>query len=122
MSRNARYYGPGGWKAREAVRRLCWSRAAGGEPCALCGRPVDVTAPQFYVDKDGMRKRAPWSMEVDEVVPVSRGGSPTDPANVRPVHRLCNQRRGARMDAPAMDAPAPPYAHATADGTHAARW
>lgn len=120
MARNVRYYGPGGWKAREAMRRICRARAASGEPCALCGRPIDMAAPQTYVDKDGRRKRAPWSMEVDELVPVSRGGSPTDPANVRPVHRICNERRGARMDAP--ESPAPPYAHATADGATASRW
>nr|DAM59856.1 MAG TPA: HNH endonuclease [Caudoviricetes sp.] len=37
------------------------------------------------------------SFEVDEVVPVSRGGSPIDRANVQPAHRICNQRRGNRM-------------------------
>ena len=121
--RNPRYYGAGGWKAREAMRRLCWSRAAGGEVCAICGRPVDVDAPQLVECPDGKRRRAPWSMEVDEVIPISRGGSPTDPANVRPVHRICNERRGARMDGP-DDGPdgAPALAHATATGEGAARW
>lgn len=37
------------------------------------------------------------SFEVDEIVPVSRGGSPIDRANVQPAHRICNQRRGNRM-------------------------
>ena len=36
------------------------------------------------------------SFEVDEIVPVSKGGSPTDRANVAPAHRICNQRRGNR--------------------------
>lgn len=98
-SRNPRYCGPGGWKARAAVLRAVYERAAAGEPCGICGRAIDVDAPQWRIDpKDGRRKRAPWSLECDEVVPVSRGGSPTDPANVRPAHRLCNQRRGARLD------------------------
>lgn len=124
--RNPRYYGPGGWRAREAVLRIVRERAAAGEPCAICGRPIDTDAPQTFTDPmDGRRKRAPWSLECDEAIPVSLGGSPTDPANVRPVHRVCNQRRGARMDAPqgAHGAPAPPpLAHATGEGAAAARW
>lgn len=82
------------------------SRAASGEPCALCGQPIDVGLPQWYVDpKDGHRKRAPWSCECDERIPVSRyaeGGYATpeacalDPNNVQPVHRICNQKAGAK--------------------------
>lgn len=37
------------------------------------------------------------SFEVDEIVPVSRGGDPLDYANVDAAHRICNQRRGNRM-------------------------
>lgn len=31
---------------------------------------------------------------VDHVVPVSLGGRPLDPANLRPAHISCNSRRG----------------------------
>ena len=92
--------------ARRRVLQLVRNRAASGEPCALCGRPIDVTLPQWFVDpKDGRRKRAPWSCECDEIVPVSRyteGGYATpeacalDPANIQPVHRICNQQAGAK--------------------------
>lgn len=34
------------------------------------------------------------SFECDELVPVSRGGSPYDPANVDAAHRICNEKRG----------------------------
>ena len=34
------------------------------------------------------------SFEVDEIVPVSKGGSPYDRGNVAPAHRICNERRG----------------------------
>ena len=34
------------------------------------------------------------SFEVDEVVPVSRGGDPLDFSNTQPAHRICNQRKG----------------------------
>lgn len=54
------------------------------DDCGICGRPVDTTLPHGL----------PHSPEVDEIVPVSRGGNPYDRANCRLVHRLCNQRRG----------------------------
>jgi len=52
--------------------------------CGLCGRPVDTE----------LAPGLPGSPEVDEIVPVSKGGSPYDRSNCRLVHRLCNQRRG----------------------------
>lgn len=36
------------------------------------------------------------SYELDELVPVSKGGSPIDPRNVAPAHRCCNQWRSDR--------------------------
>ena len=33
------------------------------------------------------------SYELDEIVPVSKGGSPYDIENVQPAHRICNQRK-----------------------------
>lgn len=54
------------------------------DTCWLCGRPVDKTLPPGH----------PWSGEVDEVIPVSRGGDPLDWSNVRLAHRICNERRG----------------------------
>ncbi|WP_432291267.1 HNH endonuclease [Olsenella uli] len=70
--------------ARREVR--AWLRAQ-CRPCAICGRPIDYDLPAGD----------PMSFEVDEIVPVSRGGSPIDRANVQPAHRICNQRRGNRM-------------------------
>lgn len=57
-----------------------------GAPCHLCGLPIDYSLPAGH----------PLAYELDELVPVSRGGSPTDPANVAPSHRCCNQVRGNR--------------------------
>lgn len=70
--------------ARRQIR--AWLRAQ-GLPCHICGRPIDYDLPAGD----------PMSFEVDEIVPVSRGGSPIDRANVAPAHRVCNQRRGNRM-------------------------
>lgn len=85
------------WKARERALAIVRQRAAQGEPCALCGLPIDLSREQTYIDpKDGKRKRAPWSLECDEIIPISRGGSPIDPTNIQPTHRACNQRKGNR--------------------------
>lgn len=73
-------------RIREAIKRR-------GEPCGICGMPIDYGLPAGH----------PMSFEVDEIVPVSRfreGGYPNpqacalDPGNCRPAHRICNQKRG----------------------------
>lgn len=54
----------------ERDRFICW----------LCGRVGADTA--------------------DHVVPLSLGGDPLDPANLRAAHRSCNSRRGAALPWP----------------------
>lgn len=66
---------------RDELRR--WLRAQ-GRPCHICGMPIDYSLPAGH----------PMSFEVDEIVPVSMGGSPFDRDNVDAAHRICNQRRG----------------------------
>lgn len=39
----------------------------------------------------------PMSPELDEIIPVARGGSPYDIDNLQLAHRICNQKKGARM-------------------------
>lgn len=74
-------------KLRNRVRAM-------GLPCHICGMPIDYSLPPGD----------PMSYELDEIVPVSKGGSPYDPDNVAPAHRVCNQRKGNRT----QEAPAPP--------------
>lgn len=52
--------------------------------CHLCLTPVDKTLPPGL----------PASPEIDEVVPVSRGGDPLDRSGCRLSHKSCNARRG----------------------------
>lgn len=52
--------------------------------CWMCGLPISPTYPA----------RHPYALELDEIVPISKGGSAIDPANVRAAHRCCNQWRG----------------------------
>ena len=68
-----------------------------GLPCHLCGRPIDYSLTTWVDPKDGRVKRHPMSYELDEIVPVSKGGSPFDFDNVAPAHRICNQKRGNKM-------------------------
>ena len=80
MSANPRY---ANGNERRKLRE--WLRSQ-GLPCHICGQAIDYSLPAGD----------PMSFEVDEIVPVSRGGSPYDRSNVAPAHRICNQRRGNR--------------------------
>ena len=81
--------------ARYAERAAARKRIkALGLPCGICGKPIDYTLTTYTDPRDGKVKRHPLSFEVDEIVPISKGGSATDMSNLRPVHRICNQRRG----------------------------
>lgn len=76
--RNPRY-------ANGARRRAIRARLlATQDACALCGKAIDKS----------LRTPHPMSAEVDEIVPVSRGGDPLDIRNCQLVHRVCNQRKG----------------------------
>lgn len=68
---------------RDAVRRAVASR---GDPCWICGGAIDW----------GLPRGDPRAGQVDEIVPVSRGGSPTDPANCVGTHACCNGWRKAK--------------------------
>lgn len=81
-----------------AARRkvVAWLRSQ-GRGCWICrafGRPdsIDYSLPAGH----------PMSFECDELVPVSKGGSPYDPCNVDAAHRRCNQWRGNRSVAEVM--------------------
>ena len=76
---------------RDELRRWLASQQL---PCALCGKPIDYSLTTWVDPRDGKVKRHPMSFEVDEIVPVSKGGDPLDRDNVQPAHRICNQTRG----------------------------
>ncbi len=80
MSDNPRYA-----KYQRRVGLLRWLRSQ-GRPCWICGLPIDYGAPQG----------TPLCFECDELVPVSRGGSPWDKGNVDAAHRCCNNWRRAK--------------------------
>ena len=65
----------------KAEGRGCWICRAFGRPDA-----IDYSLPA----------RHPRSFEVDDLVPVSKGGDPVDYGNVDAAHRECNIWRGNR--------------------------
>ena len=66
---------------RRAIRKRL---LASCDTCAICGQRIDKS----------LKTPDPMSPEVDEIIPVSKGGDPLDISNCRLVHRICNQRRG----------------------------
>lgn len=55
--------------------------------CGICGREVDKTLPAGN----------PLAPELDEIIPVSRGGDPYDLDNLQLSHRICNERKSNIM-------------------------
>lgn len=71
----------GAWRA---ARSRVKTRARYGEPCGLCGKPIDLT----------LRRPDPMAFEADHIVPVSMGGHRTKQSNLQPAHALCNGQKG----------------------------
>ena len=73
-----------------------------GDPCHLCGKPIDYSLGMITDEKTGKRRPHPMSFVVDEIVPVSRymeGGFATPEqaaltwSNTQPAHWICNARK-----------------------------
>lgn len=67
---------------------------ASGEPCHICGKPIDYSLGMIIDPWTGKRRPHPMSLAIDEIVPVSKGGDPLDFSNTRPTHWICNAKRG----------------------------
>lgn len=61
--------------------------AASSTLCPLCGLELDTSI------KD---KNNPLYVEVDHIIPISRGGHPSDIDNLQAVHRICNRKKSDR--------------------------
>ena len=58
--------------------------------CAICGRPVDFD----------LKPPDPMAPSVDHIIPISKGGHPSDLANLQLAHLCCNQKKGACLKDP----------------------
>lgn len=80
-------------KARAACVRLVWWRA--GSRCERCGRPVTPPA-----ECQGWE---PWRGDVNERIPRSRGGDPTNPDHCELVCQSCHFGGPSGAHAPTVD-------------------
>jgi len=55
--------------------------------CAICHRPIDLEAPMHTA----------FAVEVDHIVPRSRGGALYALDNLQLTHHSCNRKKGAKM-------------------------
>lgn len=58
--------------------------------CGICGKPVDFSYTYPH----------PLSPTVDHIIPVSKGGHPTDLDNLQLAHRCCNRAKSDRLTTP----------------------
>lgn len=76
---------------RRAIKRR-WQSI--GDPCHICGKPIDYSLGMIVDTSTGKRRPHPMSLAIDEIIPVSLGGDPFDFSNTRPTHWICNAQRG----------------------------
>lgn len=63
--------------------------------CVLCHKPIDISLPMKDPDTGAWNGLA---VEVDHIVPRSRGGALYELDNLQLSHSACNRKKGARMD------------------------
>lgn len=61
--------------------------------CALCGNPVD----------SGLKYPHPLSATVDHIIPLSKGGHPSDINNLQLTHWICNRMKSDNMGMKSVD-------------------
>lgn len=94
-AKKPRRYMPGGESWNQASWAVARQRAiASKEPvCASCHNFIDVKAPIRLPDG----KLNPLAVEVDHIVPISRGGQPYEMENLQLLHMKCNRKKGNKM-------------------------
>lgn len=55
--------------------------------CGICGKPVDFS----------FRYPHPLSPTVDHIIPVAKGGHPSDINNLQLAHRCCNREKSDKL-------------------------
>jgi 5-methylcytosine-specific restriction endonuclease McrA len=77
---------------REAGNRGAYEKArrrvlATQTICGICGKPVDFSYKYPH----------PLSPTVDHIIPVSKGGHPSDMDNLQLAHRCCNREKSDKI-------------------------
>ena len=73
-------------KARERILRT-------QTVCGICGKPVDFS----------LKYPHPMSATVDHIIPVSKGGHPSDISNLQLAHRCCNRAKSDKLITKAVE-------------------
>lgn len=55
--------------------------------CAICGKPVDKS----------LKSPDPLSACVDHIIPIAKGGHPSDIQNMQLAHRCCNRQKSDKI-------------------------
>lgn len=61
--------------------------------CGICGKPVDMS----------LKYPHPLSACVDHIIPIAKGGHPSDMANLQLAHWTCNRSKSDKMSGTAED-------------------
>ena len=75
---------PGHRPAFEVARRKI---LATQDICGICGKPVDKT----------LKSPHPMSATVDHIIPLDKGGHPSDLSNLQLAHRCCNREKSNKL-------------------------
>jgi 5-methylcytosine-specific restriction endonuclease McrA len=76
----------------DGTHRLAYERAkkiifATQTVCAICGQPVDFS----------LKYPHPMCATVDHIIPIDRGGHPSDLSNLQLAHFTCNVKKANRI-------------------------
>lgn len=55
--------------------------------CGICGKPVDFS----------LKYPHPLSPSIDHIIPISKGGHPSDIDNLQLAHRCCNRQKSDKL-------------------------
>lgn len=75
---------PGNRGAYEAARKKILKTQT---ICGICGRPVDFSYKYPH----------PLSPTVDHIIPIAKGGHPSDIDNLQLAHRCCNREKADKL-------------------------
>ncbi len=83
---------------RDGTHRLAFERAkkkiyATQTCCGICGKPVDFS----------LKYPHPLSACIDHIIPVAKGGHPSDPSNLQLAHWACNRQKSDKLYAKNKD-------------------
>ena len=60
------------------------------DTCGICGRPVDKSIPWPH----------PMSACIDHIIPIDKGGHPSDMSNLQLAHMCCNRQKSNKLREP----------------------